>query len=204
MISVSEKEFPVQKWWIVKLALLPIVGTLLIAAVAAFVVLNYPYADNTALITYAVEMAVVLVIILRFLVLEREGFHFAVVNDVLVVSLKVLSMERSRRIPLRLIGNITVQQGPLDKIFGLFPLVMELTLSKSEIGSLVPLNELFLQYARFQFDLKRLAMGAVGDMIIIPGLSKYHAETLKNLLLAKKSTTSGRATPSVNLASQAA
>lgn len=97
-----------------------------------------------------------------------------------------------------------MQQGPLDKLFGLFPIVMKVALTNAELGSLLPKGELFLQYTRLQSSsLKGNAMGSVGDMVIIPGLSKQHAETLKNFLLEKKSnTTSSRATSPSNPASK--
>jgi len=88
MSGVSEKEFPIQKRWIVKTAFVPMVSLLLFVGVAILIVLKNPQASDDALVisVLAAAATVSLAIIMAMLLWQVNGFHFAVKDDALVIN----------------------------------------------------------------------------------------------------------------------
>ena len=159
--TLNEKMFPIQNVWIVKLSIIIII-------VAIILLFNKEYIDFIFLFIFAlfnyllVKLAVV-------------RFHFSLDEHFITIKQGILS-KTQRQLPYTVVQNVIVEQGFLDRLFGISTLNFE---NASEAGGL-KINK-GKKRKRWQFQ----NIGIIGNQVNIPGLKKEQAELLKNKLLEK-------------------
>ena len=164
---ISEKQFPITNRWLIKSA-----GIQSLFWIAFFVYLflksaNIPgsqvgYLSNIALVI------VVSVIGFLLLVYRRANFHFSLDPEYLNISQGIFKKSQIH-IPYNTIQDVIVRQDFMDRLLGIYLLVIE-NFSGSGTG---------VSAGRVQ------PIGVVGNQVSIPGLTRDHAEALKQHILQK-------------------
>ena len=165
---VTEKNYPIEKKWILK----AVWGTLLglVFFIPAFIITWMRGAQNVS--GYIFYLGIYLIftpIHILVVTLQRINFHYSL-EDTFIVLHQGIIAKKQRSIPYGVIQNIFVKQDVFDRIFGLATIIIE---NASQGGG---------QGAQTG---KADTVGFSSNMVSIPGLTKQNAETLKNIILQK-------------------
>jgi uncharacterized membrane protein YdbT with pleckstrin-like domain len=172
--TVTEKDYPIQVRWIVKVSIAPVLLAILLLILLG-ISLNGEQ-NNGMFILY---FPIIFVLIAGQVVvnaLKRSCLHYSLEDAFMVVRQGVL-VKQERRIHYGKIQDISVRRQFSDRIFGIASLMIEnaaqgsLAISPSYIlGKHQAGNEIF---------------GSVGNVVNIPGLGKNDAELLKEAISQK-------------------
>ncbi len=172
--TVTEKDYPIQVRWIVKVSLAPVLLIILLLILLG-VSLNGEQ-SNGIFVWY---FAIIFVLIAGQVVvnaLKRSCFHYSLEDPFIVVRQGILA-KQERRIPYGKIQDILVRRDFSDRIFGLASLMIE----NARQGSLAISPTYVLGKQRVGNEI----FGSVGNAVNIPGLDKNDAELLKEAISQK-------------------
>src|SRR3989344_6560852 len=161
--TITEKNYPIEAKWIFKSILRSILSAL-IFSLLFFFGLN----DSRSKLYLIIFIGFVPIDLIYF-ALRRVTFHYSIDDKFLLLKQGILSKQQ-RHIPYGVVQNIYVKQDFLDRIFGLTSLTLENASANQTKG----------QQAE-----QPGTVGFSGNKVIIPGLTKENAETLKNIILQK-------------------
>ncbi len=171
---IDEKIYPIQPRWLITSTISTfIVLSVLLTFYFISAIGSNGSADNSYLFYIALYfIGIPIGFIIK--ILTRANFHYSFDNTYLNVKSGILS-KQVRNTPYGIIQNIVVKQGIFDRVFGLATLRIE---NAAEAGGQ---NISSKQYRQQQVD----TITSSGNVVMIPGLNKADAETLKNILQEK-------------------
>lgn len=166
---ITEKNYPVHWLWVLKPTTFSV--SALIILISMFLGSNHQ-GGIAEIIVYIALLGFFIIINLILVSSERENFHYSIGENFLTVEQGIFSKER-RYIPYGVIQNIFIEQDLFDRIFGLATVIIENASQGSE------------DLATLQQRKRFATIGFFGNKVIIPGLTKANAETLKGIILQK-------------------
>jgi uncharacterized membrane protein YdbT with pleckstrin-like domain len=182
---ITEKNYPIQKLWILK----SILGSLIALIFFIFYFfLGYinKTTNNSKNIFSALLILILISTIFRFIVaiLKRASFHYAVEEKFLTLKQGILSKQQ-RDIPYGVIQNLLIKQDLFDRIFGLASLTIEnASQGGGALGAWQSQKVFWLRIGTQQRQQTEI-FGFSGNKVNIPGLTKENAEILKGIILQK-------------------
>lgn len=183
---ITEKNYPVQKVWIMK----SILGSILSLIILVPLYLSL-LSGSSQSSSQNSETSIYLIIILGFVpfrlitaILRRATFHYSIENDFLTLRQGILSRQQ-RHIPYGVIQNLFVKQDLFDRVFGLASLTVEN--ASQGAGSLATPQgqKVFGMKVSNRGQQPMEMVGFSGNKVSIPGLTKINAELLKEIVLQK-------------------
>lgn len=172
--TITEKDYPIQFRWIVKVSIAP---TFLI--ILLLILLGISLNSEKSNGMFILYFAIIFVLITGQVVvnaLKRSCFHYSLEDSFIVVRQGVL-VKQERRIPYGRIQDISARRQFSDRIFGLTSLMIE----NAAQGSLAISPSYILGKHRAGNEI----FGSVGNVVNIPGLDKNDAESLKETVSQK-------------------
>lgn len=173
---VSEKEYPIQKIWLVKplFALVPFMLTFSLIFLYIIGVMFNVRSDGTSVKYFPFITVGVLFFVLFSAILRRLTFHYLFEDKVITLRQGILSKQQ-RQLPYGVIQNILIRQDVFDRLFNLSSLSFE------NVSTQILTESDYRKVKAWIGDL----MGFRASRVDIPGLSKADAENLKSLILEK-------------------
>ena len=168
--AISEKDYPVQKLWILKMLLISILGS----AVLGFFLLSEKN-DGMALPSFIATFIIIFPVFFGLIsgILRRANFHYSLENKFLTIKQGVIS-KHQKHTPYGVIQNIIVKQDLFDRLLRLTSLIIE---NASHGGG--------YQQVKNRQKHQVETIGFHGNRITVPGLTKQDAESLKKIILQK-------------------
>jgi len=164
---ISEKIYPIKTVWLIKpiLRTLPVLAFLIVVIAGSF----DRYKPNTFfyLVVFLLLMQGV------YPILFRANFHYLLEERLLTIKQGILSKQQ-KHIPYGVIQNIFVKQDIFDRIFNLASVSIE---NASQAGGVTVSS--YSKGNRYE------TIGFRGNKVVIPGLQKEDAESLKGILLER-------------------
>ena len=181
---ITEKNYPVQGLWVFK-SILGYLFVLLIFFVLYFLTSSRlgETGKNSAINFYLIIIIAFAIFHLIVTILRRANFHYSIEDKFLTLKQGILSKQQ-RHIPYGVIQNLFVKQDLFDRIFGLASLTIE-NASQGAGALAAPQQKVFGLRVGTQQRQQVEMVGFSGNKVIIPGLTKQNAETLKEILLQK-------------------
>lgn len=184
----SSSTHPVSFFWTFKkpLGFIGMYGLFFIGIIIFVIILitsetNKPFPISLiAFITIFLTIILVLIFLTIFIFqyLLRKNFGFSIEEDFFIFNQGIISKEQ-KNLPYGVIQNIIITQDLLDRVLGLYSLIIE---NAASSGSLMMAYKQNLKYP--------LSIGFYGNTAIIPGLTKDSSEELKKIILNKMKTKS--------------
>jgi membrane protein YdbS with pleckstrin-like domain len=190
--TVTEKNYPIRLQWVWKFfGLVLLIGLFFMFLSGVGVDLG----PQPPLLPWLLVMAAVLPV--ANALCWRATFHYSLEGQFLVVRQGILSPQE-RRIPYGAIEDLSINQDLVDRIFGLATLTIEaVSQDRGDVEAARPsllawffLSRMGRVYA-FYPQSRAPQLGFYGNTLRIAGLSVSDAETLKEMLLQKKTVSSG-------------
>lgn len=172
--TITEKDYPIQVRWIVKVSIAPILLVVLLLILLG-ISLNGEK-NNGVFILYFIIILVLIAGQVIANALKRSCFHYSLEDSFMVVRQGVLE-KQERRIPYGRIQDILVRRQLSDRILGLASLMIE----NAAHDSLAISPSFILGKRRMGGEI----FGSVGNIVNIPGLDKNDAEVLKEVISQK-------------------
>lgn len=172
MVAVTEKNFPIQKRWVVKPAFAAVPFLFTIFSFGLLLASNnlsslkslYP-----SIPTFGIPTLVIL-----FATLRRRSFYYSFEDNIITLKQGILSKQQ-KQLPYSVIQQVLVKQDFLDIVFNLASLSLE-NISKHVVST--------GNYQNTKVQIGDL-IGFGESRIDIPGLSRENAEDLKKYILQK-------------------
>lgn len=164
--QITEKQFPITNRWIIKSSS----GTMIVwVGLMFFLILRNASKPSTQEgLYFDIALFIIISIIgTIFLIIRRSNFHFSIDQQNININQGIFNKSQIH-IPFSSIQDVILKQDLLDKILGIYLLVIE-NFAGSGVGG----------------DSRAESIGVIGNQISIPGLTKEHAETLKSHILEK-------------------
>jgi membrane protein YdbS with pleckstrin-like domain len=190
---ITEKDYPVQKIWILKPAIpfspLPIIFVWLFFSFLFSLIGGKMNSQSNAETLLKIGIILLGLIFCLFLILllpelKRRNFHYFLEEKFLTCRQGILS-KQERHIPYGVIQNIIIKQDFFDRFFSIATLVIENAAqgggAVTAIQSRKVLGLMIGTETKHQLGI----IGFYGNAIYIPGLKKQNAEILKEIILKK-------------------
>ncbi len=180
--DISEKKYPIQFAWIIK----SVIPYALVIAYFSLTASTFKdrYIDFSL---YGIYIA----FHIGYTVLRRKSFQYTLSKKYLVIHQGVISKQQ-RNIPLGVIQNVYIKQDIIDRIFGLASLSLEnASQSGKSTGKFGWLNK-----GNSSSGGQAIGFDGNGSKVSIPGLKKYDAEALKQVVLQRMKENTTDATQS--------
>ncbi len=185
---ITEKNYPIQGLWLLKSILRSLLY--LIILMLYFWLSRFSERKDSEISLY-ISLIFIFATIFQSVItiLCRATFHYSIEGQFLTLRQGILS-KQERHIPYGVIQNIFVKQDLFDRIFGLASLIVEnasqgagafTTPQEQKVFGLRIGNQQQQQIEIIGFEI----IGFSGNKVIIPGLKKQNAETLKEIILQK-------------------
>lgn len=185
---ITEKNYPIQGLWLLKSILRSLLC--LIIWMLYFWLSGFNERKDSEISLY-ISLIFIFATIFQSVItiLCRATFHYSIEGQFLTLRQGILS-KQERHIPYGVIQNIFVKQDLFDRIFGLASLIVEnasqgagafTTPQEQKVFGLRIGNQQQQQIEIIGFEI----IGFSGNKVIIPGLKKQNAETLKEIILQK-------------------
>lgn len=191
---ITEKDYPVQAIWLIKPIITPLMSLVVMSIMVGVVLGLFGFdldSPMVGLLTFPLLFAGLMTISFFMTILQRNAFHYFIEDKFLTLRQGVFRRQE-RHIPYGVIQNLFVEQDLLDRLFGVASLIIEnasredaSALEQSGTGILNMLMALHLVRVRGFIPKKKGIVGSSGNKVIIPGLTKANAETLKEIILQK-------------------
>ena len=174
--QITEKNYPIEWLWVFK-------SSAPFLFVLTFLLLSYFLDPNDSETKSTIIVYIGFIILFPVLMaLRKLTFQYSVESQFLKLRQGVLKKEE-RHIPFGVIQNVYVKQSIFDRIFR----IASFTLENASLGAGAGqqptkygfLNKSFGKQKEIEF------AGFHGNKVIIPGLKKENAESLKNIVLQK-------------------
>ena len=172
---LTEQVYPIQNRWILKQTII-LSGSLTIFLFWAFFEINSEELKNGGGIILILACLILVFFIIIIYTLSLLQFHYTIDDNFLIVRHGILE-KRQRNTPFGTIQNIIAGQDIFDKLLGISTLTIENATSAGGVKIQTKKG------AGIAGSL--LAPGSYRNMIVIPGLKKNDAETLKQIILQK-------------------
>jgi len=174
--QITEKNYPIEWLWVFKSSA---------PFLFIFVILLISSAFDPEKVEATLTVVIYTVIIIlssTSTALRKLTFHYSVESQFIKLRQGILKKEE-RHIPYGVIQNVYVKQSLFDRIFK----IASFTLENASLGAGAGqrpakygfLNKCFGKQKEIEF------AGFYGNKVIIPGLKKENAESLKNIILQK-------------------
>ncbi|KKQ24850.1 MAG: Membrane-flanked domain DUF304 [Microgenomates group bacterium GW2011_GWC1_37_12b] len=174
--QITEKNYPIEWLWVFK-------SSAPFLFIFSLLLISYMFDPEDPETKQSIMIYIGIIILFPTLtVLKKLTFHYSVESQFLTLRQGVLKKEE-RHIPYGVIQNVYVKQSIFDRIFK----IASFTLENASLGAGAGqqptkygfLNKSFGKQKEIEF------AGFHGNKVIIPGLKKENAESLKNILLQK-------------------
>jgi membrane protein YdbS with pleckstrin-like domain len=190
---ITEKQYPVQKVWILKPAIpflpLPIIfAWLFFSFIFSFIGGKMNSQSNIEIVLklgmILLGLILCLFLVLLFPELKRRNFHYFLEEKFLTCKQGILS-KQERHIPYGVIQNVITKQDFFDRFFNIVTLVIENAAQSG--GALAAMQSRRVLGLMIGTETKHQLgiIGFYGNAIHIPGLKKQSAEILKEIVLQK-------------------
>jgi membrane protein YdbS with pleckstrin-like domain len=167
----ATKDFPIQRIWLIKPALICIIGLLSFnLSILSYQAPLITQVSNTSLSLLSIIGALILFSIPLLTTLSLE---FNLENNALIISQGYFNKKHGNFF-YHSIQDVKIMQGPIDRILGIYNLRIENASTRTVRDSWLD---------------KYFIVGIKKNSISLPGLSKTNAESLKQELLQKAQTT---------------
>ena len=167
--TISEKDYPIQKRWIIAQSLVIIPFFLLFMLISIPALLSGDYAKGSLNgIIYTFFFPISLII----LYLNWKNFHFQIEDKFMVISQGIIKKQQ-RNLPFSVIQDVVITQKLLDRVVGVKTLVIQ---NASQTG---------IKLSAAQLSKQENGIGFSSSKVNIPGLNQADAETLKNIILER-------------------
>jgi uncharacterized membrane protein YdbT with pleckstrin-like domain len=167
---ITEKNYPVQKLWLVFRSIITFLFILVFLVPPLFFAYKRGEISKDGAIFYIILVIGATIFHFIVKVLERANFHYSIEEKFLTVKQGILS-KRQRHIPYGVIQNLFVKQDLFDRILGFASLMIE---NASQGGGALEDSQQTSE-----------TIGFSGNRVSIPGLTKADAEILKGIILQK-------------------
>ncbi len=162
---ISDREYPVQKHWVMKFS---VVAFIFMLAGVGMSLLNETAFDSILVVAIGA-----LALLCRQLL--RKFFHYQFDADFLTVHQGVIE-KTERHIPYAVMQNIHITRDPLDRWLGLATLRVENAARSAPTTAKRGIERAFQLTG---------TIGSTPNGIVIPGLKKEHADIVRSALLQK-------------------
>lgn len=170
---ITEKDYPIQTRWIWK-SLFSYLLSLI------FILIIFAAGDVTRAVVYLIFIFISAIFVFIQNILRRRAFHYEIGEQFLNFEQGILS-KKQRHIPYGVIQNLFVKQDLFDRLFS----IASLTIENASQGGQNSERKVFGMRVTNQQKKQVESVGFDGNKVVIPGLNKQDAETLKQLILQK-------------------
>jgi len=157
---ITEKNYPIEKIWIIKQ-----ITTYFTGFIAVFILSIFFPAREFIMSTVVIVFMIMFIIYVNKL--KRDNFHYTLENKDINIKQGVIS-KINRQTPYGVIQDIHIGQDLFDRILGLSTLVINNASSAPILDAEISIS-----------------VGSIQNSVVIPGLKKQNAEALRNILLQR-------------------